>query len=266
MFRDAVYPARCMGVDIYVAAERRNTSGEWERPEPLVPIRQRYSWYPESDPRIVREPVHSAYRNRVLYDVLAFGRRIGSEPLIEPIAPCRGLPADATPETVADHAEESEYGLSWLLLQEILDYDWDQEVVEEMSRRTSDHNWRAHQNRRPPPPVNLGALVTDRIARLVYALAVPVVRALQRRGHDVVLYAPASLRPRPNPPPDDPLGPEWEPCGEPFLDELGDPVQRYTSRTGLTLGEAAGAFLTETVPKLQSFGAPEDVRIVFGFG
>lgn len=253
-----------MGVDICIVAERRNPSGGWERPEGLIPIRERYSWYPENDPRLVREPIYSESRNRTLYDVLAFGRRVGSEPLIEPIAPCRGLPADATAETIADHAEESEYGLSWLLLREILDYDWTQELVKARSWTVSDHNRKAHESRQPP--LHRWLSVGDWIERLAYALVVPVARILRRRGHNIIVYAPASLRPRSEPLSPTPPGPEWEPHGEPFLDSFGDPVQLYTSRTSTTLGDAAGDFLTVTVPKLRAFGAPDDVRIVFGFG
>lgn len=116
-----------MGIDIYYCIERRGSDGHWERAEPLDPA-------PESPSRRRAWPV-CIKRNYTLYDALAFGVMVGegsSWPyyLVEPIAPPRGLPEDATGETRIEFgAAPDAYNASWLLIREIETFDWDQDVV-----------------------------------------------------------------------------------------------------------------------------------------
>ena len=254
-----------MGIDIDIAAEHRQTGG-WERAEPLVSVYDVDPWRPPGSTERVREPVYSG-RNRALYRALAFGDTAGSERrgtfrvLLDPVARPRGLPPDVAPETAAQHEREAGYGASWLLLSELLAYDWDQEVVDVAFRKLSDDGERAAEEARPGPPLFLTPVRSFVVAPLKRLVIAAVRLSGARVGIFDVGHRPSSGV-RPVPPP---LGPEWEPNGAPYPDEYGDPVQEYTSRTGRTYREAVGPFLTETVPRLQQVGDPEDVRIVFWF-
>jgi hypothetical protein len=120
-----------MGIDIEMYAEVLD--GERRRPaEPLV---ENEDYDPEDDPSQPRFRPQNLYRfrNRALFAILADA--IGyawSEESYRPIAPCRGLPADISPE-VSDFERPRHDGLfghSWLSLDELLTFDWKGRIVQ----------------------------------------------------------------------------------------------------------------------------------------
>ena len=117
-----------MGVDINLCIEQRASSGRWERIEPRLDRPVLPGRYRAEEPRIAR--------NRVLWDLLAFGVAIERwhdviETFVEPVARPRGIPPDAAPDTLMEYEAQKDrsYGFNWLLVRELEQYDWDQEVV-----------------------------------------------------------------------------------------------------------------------------------------
>jgi hypothetical protein len=130
-----------MGIDITMVAERRRPEGTWERAEPFVTSRPPMTAFgPIDGPPLVRLRVYSG-RNYALYDALVWGVAVGREGseeeryVVEPAARIRGMPADASEETLAEHADNTDaYGVSWVTAAELAAFDWDQEVLEKATR------------------------------------------------------------------------------------------------------------------------------------
>ena len=117
-----------MGIDIALCLEKQTPSGNWERVERRLDHQVLPGRYREEEPLIAR--------NRTLWDLLAFGVSIKHwdeviEQFIEPVAWPRGIPDDAASDTRMEYEAQINrgYGFSWLLVKELEDYDWDQEVV-----------------------------------------------------------------------------------------------------------------------------------------
>ena len=130
-----------MGIDITMLAERRRKAGGWERAEPLAPVTEVYDWYSKyvkGEPELIRVPVYSG-RNYALYDALVWGVYVSrgdtEEYLVEPVARIRGMPRDATDETLAAAEEDTDaYGASWVTVAELEAHDWGQGVLEKTTR------------------------------------------------------------------------------------------------------------------------------------
>lgn len=135
--------ARCRGAGmiegsrfIHVENDAPACPGEW--PGPRLGHAEREPWY--------------ARRDETLFALLKPGRpRIAfldeehyrDEPPLQPIAAPRGLPDDAS-RGVRDHVEGmGDWGLGWLLLAELLRFDWSQPVF---------HAAWAPRGVAPPPP------------------------------------------------------------------------------------------------------------------
>lgn len=213
-----------MGTDIYTAAERRRKTGGWERAEPMVPnpilhdevyarLSQERGWF---DPEFVRESIYDS-RNRHLYHALAVGVCAGPVSLVEPIAKPRGLPDDVTDEVREDNHPDA-YGHSWLLVSEIEEYDWDQQVIQTAAPCVAVEPWAP---RNPPPGYPNGVRL--------------------------------------------PEGPGWEPVGERLTSKYGAVVQCFARPAGRTYREACEHFLTVSLPRLQSYGPSDEVRLVLWF-
>ena len=120
-----------MGIDIEMYAEVFD--GErWRPAEPLV---ENEDYDPEGDPSQPRLRPQDLYnfRDRALFAILADA--IGyaySEEAYRPIAPCRGLPADVSPEVLdfeRPRHDDGLFGHSWLSLRELLDFDWRGRII-----------------------------------------------------------------------------------------------------------------------------------------
>lgn len=110
-----------MGTDILAYAERQADDGSWELCRNVFPedleeaIRILGRRFPLDDADIF------PHRDYDLFTFLADVRR--SQEHLPTIAQPRGLPSDVSPELSEDRGE---YGASWLLVDELLKYDYDQ--------------------------------------------------------------------------------------------------------------------------------------------
>lgn len=112
-----------MGTDIHMFAEVRS-DGRWKK----------VGWvFDDGDGGMTDHPYDG--RNYRLFAALA-GVRNGYGEAVTPISTPRGLPADVSPE-VQSESHDDDYSHSWLLLSELLAYDWNQ-VVEPF---IVDHSW-----------------------------------------------------------------------------------------------------------------------------
>ena len=115
-----------MGVDITFFAEQRSPNGEWAIVGELVP---NPDYFPD-DPDFANEPelVPSSLdipRCSPLFAILANVNNTRTPEPYESIAMPRGLPDDATTETKTwFNAWEGAFAASWLLLNEIDDFNW----------------------------------------------------------------------------------------------------------------------------------------------
>lgn len=121
-----------MGIDIEMYAEVLD-GGRWRPAEPLV---ENEDYDPVDDPLQPRLRPQDLcdLRNRPLFAILsdAIGHAWSEEPY-RPIAPCRGLPADVSPEVLAFERPRHDYGLfghSWLTLKELIDFDWKGQIIQ----------------------------------------------------------------------------------------------------------------------------------------
>lgn len=140
-----------MGMNLTICTEVCDEQGAWQRAEPLKPNAEwddAFWWdYILEDPaRALDEPVverELVYFGKfgTLMVVFVYGVTVRDPEdsstlhLLQPISETRGLPADATEETVAEfYLDPWDPGdlhtVSWLTLREILDYDWDQPYPE----------------------------------------------------------------------------------------------------------------------------------------
>lgn len=129
-----------MGTDIHLAVERRRPDGKWERCFPPAGVRLLDDWFyvNQADAGYVRHSWYSE-RNYTLFAVLADVRNgygfagVPTFVPIKPIAMPRGLPVDISPEVSrllddyeADDISLGDHDFSWLLVSELLAYNWDQ--------------------------------------------------------------------------------------------------------------------------------------------
>lgn len=199
-----------MGLDVQMYVEVRR-GDVWRLGDPLVknpyfdPVR------PQDEPQFKPREVYEG-RNYELFAILAnIGNPVRADEPFECVSYPRGLPPDVSAEVQVwhDQLEGATWAESWLLLGEILRFDWH---GKEILRR---------------------AMVDDRAAHLFPP---------GRRGFPYENW-PAEVN-----------------CG---IWESGSGTE---VRWKETYAEAVGDNLfNNLLPKLQSYGAPEGVRIVFWF-
>lgn len=125
-----------MGTDIHMRAEKRNKFGKWEAIGPIFK-NSAYDWYkalaekkgvPVED-EIKSHPWIKEYseepytdRNYTLFAILANVRN--SDGSVEIIDEPRGLPDDMSPELKAYFDCDYYHSMSYVTLQELVDYNW----------------------------------------------------------------------------------------------------------------------------------------------
>lgn len=122
-----------MGIDIEMYAEVFD--GErWRPAEPLV---ENEGFDPEDDPSQPRLRPQSLYRvrNRSLFAILSDAiSDAWSAESYKPIAPCRGLPDDVSPEIFDFERPRHDglFGHSWLSLEELIAiaFDWKGQIIQ----------------------------------------------------------------------------------------------------------------------------------------
>lgn len=122
-----------MGTDIEMYAEVRD-GGRWTPAEPLVE-NEDYGYDDDPlQPKLRPQDLYST-RNRALFDILGLGGHAHSEDSYNPVAPCRGLPDDLSPEVAAFERPRHDglFGHSWLMLDELIAFDWRGQVVQKVA-------------------------------------------------------------------------------------------------------------------------------------
>ena len=187
-------------------------------------------------------------RNYNVFSVLGNVRNGSGEFEIPFIGDERGLPADAScapctesctydedsGDCLAKHDDLGEHSLSWVSLAELLAYDWDRRMPVE--GRVDQKQFQIFREKAKPEEYSGGVM-----GRLV-----------EHIGNSEMARRIDSPRP-----------PELEDL---FNRIAGGVKQYYTLvRWTETLKEMCGDFCDLFIPALQTLGAPEDVRLVFGF-
>ena len=224
-----------MGTDIHLYVEHR-VDGKWASADVWEPSKY------EDDKTILTVPYGKHFydnRNYDLFAILAGVRNgrgfagIDTGDGFVPIAEPRGLPDDMSPEMLKE-SEHLDHTPSWLLLSELLAYDW--------TRTTTKRGW-----------IN-GPQMLDwydkRCGPKEYCGGIS--------GQNIVYDTPEALAQAVKETPDD-----WN--------ERREAVKRTLTNTYAQVSwttpyyHAASDFLSECVPRLLRLGKPEDVRIVFWF-
>lgn len=238
-----------MGTDIHFYVERREGS-RWVSCDTWEP----YEYLDEGEVPYNSVPYGKhlySVRNYDLFAILADvrnGRGFAGVKTGEgfvPISPPRGLPDDLSPELAAEAARRMEHTPSWLLVSEIMAFDWTQTTtktglvsVDEFCR------WRAWGRSKGEGPQSysggiFGASVTIIDADEMELKVSELHKSLRESGKsnaDIWKSISARL-------PHHYCQVSW-----------GTPYYR-----------AASHFLAECLPRLWRFGKPEDVRCVFWF-
>lgn len=168
-----------MGTDIHLIAEKRTEHG-WEVvPGPVV------ACHMCEPPRIPRPKCYYCHgtgkhhdewysaRHYLTFSVLADVRNgygfagVQTYSPVTPIAPPRGLPADISDDARDWLDDREDHSASWLTLDEIEAYDWDQEVV-----------WQNRTVEREPDRVVLREAASELLARMAQLRAATA-------GHEV---------------------------------------------------------------------------------
>lgn len=229
-----------MGTDIHTCVEVRREDGEWKAYlRPMVEGGFVWPEGSEDQPRLVWLDVDRDY---TLFAFLAGVRNgygfagVDTGDPIRPIADPRGLPEDVSFEVASEHASWGldAHSASWLTVKELLEADWDQEVVHRgvVSRR----EYMVFKKQGKPETWSGG--VSGASVRMLTNVEMDEVLATE--GYDDA----AAMN-------DDDLG---------FRDGRFTRVQWAS-----TLREDIGDFLEDVKAHLVPLGDPSTVRIVFWF-
>ncbi|MGI9405256.1 MAG: hypothetical protein ACR2O4_02700 [Hyphomicrobiaceae bacterium] len=234
-----------MGCDIHFHVERRH-DGQWISCDQWEEVT-------DGDYRGLYSLVRSRTdfyddRNYDLFAILANVRNgFGTAGLdtgdgFNVIAKPKGLPADMSPEVFETADWEVDHmgchSASWLTLAEILAFDWDQTTVKRGFVNGAEYEeWVRSRRKKGQGPSGHAAGVgsTKRLSE----------EEMQKTTDAIKGDDPAEV---------------WMPK---IAEELEDTYCYVTWEVSYC--ERAGWFLTETVPKMQKLGDPEDVRCVFWF-
>lgn len=265
-----------MGCDIHLVVERRNGDGQWQR---VLPSPEAYdSWLKEQaekesgDTRWYRDRVKVVWYDDCNYNLFAILANVRNSFDFVPIAEPRGLPDDLSDEVKAlvDPSDDDDsndvwlgdHSHSWLTVQELLDYDWNQE--------TAEGGWVDPWNfelwrRKGKPQQWCGGVSGGQIEHV----------SAREMGHkidsgDIQWEGP------------EPAAGSWD--GRKYSDSLSRSMRTWGLPKGsvgaaiaegrhyycyvewkLSYRDAAGKFYEQILPEMQKLGSPDDVRIVFGF-
>lgn len=220
-----------MGTDIHVCVERR-VDGMWNavlKPDDYT--EDSLYWL-------------DVNRNYSLFAILADVRNgYGGDGFI-PISKPRGLPSDVSAEILKDHAEGWDHSISWLTLQEILDYDWTQ-----ITKRRGWVNgpayfkWIQYNKRCGESPAEwCGFVGGTGIKHITVAQMDEEIRKIEQQYPDYRDYHKRFKAVE-------------ETLGDTYC--LIEWVQPYY--------KCCRYFLSDVIPQLLRIGKPEDVRLVFWF-
>ncbi len=215
-----------MGVDIYTAAERRRSDGRWERAEPMVPN-------PEREDRawveyIRRSPGWEAECPEFVREPIYDGRNYD---LYDALA----FGVSAGPVCLVEPVAPPR-GLP------------DDVTAEVRADDLPDASGRGWLLVREIAAYDWDQPVIETAAPCV---AVEPWAEVPPRGYTTVGVLPE--------------GEGWEPVGERLTSKFGAIVQCFARPTGQSYRDVCSDFLAVSLPRLASYGPPDEVRLVFWF-
>jgi hypothetical protein len=239
-----------MGCDIHLYVEKKDKSGKWVTAD---------NWDKTKDVDYERRFYSS--RNYSLFAILAdvrnecglaakygFSRLVpdAEDDIYIPISAPRGLPCGATPEVraAAEHWEGDGHSYSWLLLSEILAYDWTQVVTRRGWLSVVEYwawnRWGRYHGEQPKSwCVSVGGGGVKHLTAEAMTAAV-----------DSVL---SGL------PKDAPYATQEQA----IISQLGGTYAMFEWQ--VSYYQACAGFWGSAIPKLLHLGNPEDIRLVFWF-
>jgi hypothetical protein len=237
-----------MGCDIHFYVERRNGSGwkscdVWEKPE-----------YEDEGDRLTVPYGKHFYgdRNYDTFAILANVRNghgfagVDTGDGFVPIAEPRGLPDDLSPELKAEADAYLEHTPTWLLLKELMDYDWTRTTTKRGWVSGAEfEDWTSYNRGRGLGPRGWSGGVSGGSVQHISE------QEMERR----VQAIRDEFKGRPLP---------WRNEFQTAIKERLEGVYCLVSWQ-TPYYRAASSFLSETLPRLWRLGAPEDVRCVFWF-
>lgn len=252
-----------MGCDIHLTAEYRDKAGVWHNDD----LTTEPDEYGDTDPHHKQDYDHGLYngRNYDLFAILADVRNgrgfagVKTGEGFEPIADPRGVPHDAA-EITRDYQEaygSDGHSHSYFTVAELLAYDWTQTTTKQ---GVVGYRELARWKLQGAPTSWSGSIDGPGITQHDGADSAPIIDKLINGKWWDVFHGFA----------DEGTGTSRG------LDRLDDvtlvalakhfgPRPVFTVRWETPYYEAAGSFLSRTLPKLWRMGAPDDVRIVFFF-
>lgn len=232
-----------MGTDIHLYVERRE-GDRWVTCD---------TWEPgEYDPHVMTVPYGKHFYHNRCYDLFAIladvrnGRGFAGTDTGDgfvPIALPRGLPDDMSPELRQEVETYLEHTPSWLLLAELMAYDWTQVTTKRgYVNGTQFDDWNGYRREDGYGPHEwcggVGGGGTQIIAEDEMVKRV-------REHNELFKDMP------------------WNERKQGLVDKLGCTYTQVSWT--ISYYRAANEFLSETLPRLWRLGKPEDVRIVFWF-
>lgn len=231
-----------MGTDIHFYVERRE-NGQWVSCD---------TWEPDEyadDPKPLTVPYKKHFYGNRNYDVFAIfadvrngtgfaGVDTGDGFNI--ISPPRGLPDDMSPELTKE-AESCDHTPSWLLVSEIMAFDWTQVTTQRGWVSAQEYyNWRSYSKGEGKAPREYsGGISGARIEHVSVEEMEKLIVAIEQLDKD------------------------WHVRAAKVKSMLADHYCQVSWETPYY--REASDFLSETLPRLWRLGKPEDVRCVFWF-
>ena len=240
-----------MGTDIHLYVERRD-GDKWVSCD---------TWEPDEDaddervfPKTV--PYEKRYytdRNYDLFGILADVRNgrgfagVDTGDGFIPIAEPRGLPSDLSPELAAEAAHCMEHTPSWLLLSEIMAYDWEQTTISRGVVSASQYaKWDAGMRQYGEGPHEYCGGVSG--ARVKMVPESKMKELITEFSNKMRMVNPG-------------IG-TWQ-IADHIKEVMPDTYCQVSWRVAYY--KAASSFLSTCIPRLWKLGKPEDVRLVFWF-
>lgn len=228
-----------MGCDIHLRVQKR-VDGQWVFAEEMIPDKYEEGgltperWYSGRNYRLFA--MLADVRNGVGFAGVDTGDRFN------PIAEQRGLPDGI--DTGGEEYWFGDHSFSWLLLSELLDYDWYQQTnCRGWVNGPQFEEWDRMKQWEPEPRQHCGGVSGGNVEHITE-------QEMRRRINEI--------KERVTP---------WKAASEAIERRYGSTY--CAIQWPVFYSEAAGTFYTQTMPRMlrlaREVGGPENVRIVFGF-
>lgn len=250
-----------MGCDIHFHVEKKDENGKWISADRWTV--DPYECGDQEDIGIKWDDRFYRSRNYDLFGILANvrnGRGFAGVPTgtgFNPISEPRGLPEDVSPEVkaISDRWDGNGHSHSWLTLAELLAYDWNQTTKHTgMVNMLSFAEFQA----KGKPQAWCGSVVGKTIKQISNE---EMAKRVAQHQAPIAEWVEANRKIDSDP------KTAIEALVKVTQETQGDDEFNYYTRIVWeeSYADCCKEFLSQTVPKLQALGSPENVRIVFFF-